>query len=86
MDFGGILLDAASMGGWAILHYLRNELRGYYRFKEATRIWPLWSIIAGITSIPLLFAAGIARQADVSRALRSTSTFKARQELEELIR
>jgi len=43
---------------WSFLQAIRNEYRGWRRFKDATGLWPLWSILADLLSIPLLVAAG----------------------------
>ena len=47
---------------WSIkstLSNTRDEYRGWRKFRRATGIWPMWSIIATATSTPLLFAVGL---------------------------
>lgn len=36
----------------------REEYRGWRRFRRATGLWPIWSILASTTSLPSLFAVG----------------------------
>ena len=43
---------------WRAIEAIRNEYRGWRRFKEATGSWPVWSILTGVFSIPVLFALG----------------------------
>jgi hypothetical protein len=44
-------------GLWAILRSLRNEYLGWRKFKDATGVWPVYSIVTDIFSLPVLFAA-----------------------------
>jgi|SRR5579859_6585352 len=37
----------------------RGEYRGWRKFHRATGVWPIWSILAAVTSIPVLFAFGV---------------------------
>jgi hypothetical protein len=36
-----------------------DEYRGWRKFRRATGLWPIWSILASATSIPVLFGAGV---------------------------
>lgn len=37
----------------------RDEYRGWHKFKLATGKWPVFSILAGVFSIPILFVAEV---------------------------
>jgi hypothetical protein len=37
---------------------IRDEYRGWRKFKNATGKWPFWSILTGVISIPGLLALG----------------------------
>jgi hypothetical protein len=47
------------MGGLSLFEAIINEFRGWRRFREATGTWPVYSILASIFSLPLLFGAGM---------------------------
>lgn len=46
-------------GLWAVLRSLRREYLGWRQFRDATGIWPVYSIVTDIFSLPVLFAAVI---------------------------
>lgn len=46
------------MGLWSVIAGIKNEYLGWHRFRQATGMWPLYSVLAGIFSIPVLFAFG----------------------------
>jgi hypothetical protein len=37
---------------------IRDEYRGWHNYKMATGAWPVWSVLTGVFSIPVLFASG----------------------------
>ena len=43
---------------WSGIEGIRNEYRGWCKFKTATGEWPICSVLAGLFSIPVLFAIG----------------------------
>lgn len=47
---------------WALrsaIDGIRDEFRGWRDFKSASGAWPVWSILTGVFSIPILFALGV---------------------------
>lgn len=38
---------------------IRDEYRGWRKFRRATGIWPIYSVLAGIFSIPAWFVSGL---------------------------
>jgi hypothetical protein len=41
----------------SVVEGIKGEYRGWHKFKEATGIWPVYSMVAGIFSIPVCFAS-----------------------------
>jgi hypothetical protein len=37
---------------------VRDEYRGWHKFRQATGVWPVYSVLAGVLSIPALFGVG----------------------------
>lgn len=40
------------------LEGIRDEYRGWCKFRQATGMWPVYSVVAGVLSIPVLFGSG----------------------------
>jgi hypothetical protein len=40
-----------------VLRLLRSEYLGWRKFRDATGVWPVYSIVTDIFSLPALFAA-----------------------------
>jgi hypothetical protein len=42
----------------SVVDGIKGEYQGWHRFKRATGLWPACSILTGVFSIPVWFAAG----------------------------
>ena len=51
----------------------RDEYRGWRKFRRTTGVWPIYSILASVTTIPILFAVGVYA---FIRALDTINTYR----------
>jgi hypothetical protein len=59
IDADGKLKNMGAFWGIrSLLEGSRDEYRGWRQFRHAMGVWPLWSIGASVSSIPILFAVG----------------------------
>lgn len=42
----------------AVFTGIRDEYRGWRKFRHSSGTWPIYSMVAGVFSIPALFAVG----------------------------
>jgi len=54
----------------------RDEYRGWRKFRRTTGVWPIYSILASVTTIPILFAVGVYAFIAFIRALDTINTYR----------